>query len=109
MRRSDPSGALGGRAGGRYARDAREGGDADRDGADDREHQLPGFRRHGVFHDAVRGVVAGDGGGRDEGERDQQPRPQWTDQFEQKLAKASVSPAATRPMRMAPSQPAPVR
>jgi hypothetical protein len=39
------------------------------------ENATAGLRRHGVLHDAMRGVIAGDGGGCDEGECDQaEPR-----------------------------------
>ncbi|MCO8017896.1 hypothetical protein NI456_03390 [Brevundimonas diminuta] len=80
------------RASGHHARKTRERGDADRDRTDDGKHQLPGFRRHGVLHDAVRGVVAGEGGGRDKGERDQQPSLEWANNPEQELAEAERQP-----------------
>ena len=64
-----------GTSGGCHSREADKGRDADGDGANHREDHLPGRGWHGDLSDPMRGVVAGDGGGRDKKQNDQQPEP----------------------------------
>ena len=63
-----------------HARNPPECRDANSNGADDREGNLPGFRGYGVLHDAMGGLVAYDRRRRDENERDQHSRPERADE-----------------------------
>src|SRR3546814_2318512 len=62
--------------------------DANGDCPDDGEDDLPGVGGHGVFHDAMCRVVAGESRRRDEGECDHEAYPKRTDEGEQELPEA---------------------
>lgn len=66
VRHSGIGNASAGRSGRGQRRHADEGSDCNGDCPDDREHELPGFRGHGVLHDAMRRVKARDGRWRNE-------------------------------------------
>jgi hypothetical protein len=75
-----------------YSREADKSRDADGDGADHREDRLPGRGSHGELSDTIRGVVAGDGGRRDEKQDDQQPELCPAREADRELADASSLP-----------------
>lgn len=80
------------RTGRRHRDQSHQRGHTDGYGADDGKGDLPAFRRHRVFHDAMRCVIAGDRCWCDEGDRDEDARPERPNGTEQELADAEGQP-----------------
>ncbi len=76
------------RAGCRHSGDANEGGYTDCKRPDDREGELPALGRHGVLHDTMGCMKAGDHGRCDERSGDEQARPGRADRGKQELTEA---------------------
>ena len=72
----------------RHSSDPQEGCDADGNGADNRECDLPPLGRHEVFRDAMRGMMAGNNDRRDEDKGNRELRPERANGSEQELASA---------------------
>lgn len=56
------------------------------------KRELPGLRRHDVFHDAMRCMKASDSGRSDEGERDEELQSHGAENREQKLTDSEGRP-----------------